>query len=157
MRVTTKSKMDRQAGFTLVELIAVITVLGVLAAAALPKYADLGQEARAATVHAARGALNSTIAMVHGKYLVRRATDGGAILVEGATVALAHGYPSADDGLVAVAGLDKPGSYEATFDGRQLVVSPAGAADRAKCNVTYTEAASSAAPPEVRSTTADCS
>ena len=85
-------KSAAQGGFTLIELIVVIVILGILAATALPRFASLGGEARLASLNAAKGALAATSAMTHGKFLLARS---GTISVEGTevTMNLASGYP----------------------------------------------------------------
>lgn len=100
-------KSNGQAGFTLIELIVVIVILGILAATALPKFASLGGDARLASLQAAKGALSATAAMAKGKYLVNSGADK-TLPVEGALITYTttgNGYPQADLELAEAAGL----------------------------------------------------
>jgi MSHA pilin protein MshA len=164
-------KSSAQAGFTLIELIVVIVILGILAATALPKFADLSGDARLAKMQAAVGAVRSAAAMTHGTWLAAGAPGATAanstsatsvVKAEGAAVAFINGYPDVGgDGaanaavdpatsgiVVAAGGLADYNLTKVAATATMLTVRPDDdTVARPDCYFTYTEPAAAGAAP----------
>lgn len=88
--------MRNEKGFTLIELVVVIVILGILAAVAVPKFVDMQGEARKAALEGIRGSFKAATALVHAKCLVSNTMTDTTITVEdGGTVDVNLGYADA--------------------------------------------------------------
>jgi MSHA pilin protein MshA len=141
-------RLGGNLGFTLIELVVVITILGILAAFAVPRFIALQANARAAAVESLHGALRSASAATHSMWLITR---GATVAMEGATINMVNGYPTyddIDDTLVDAAGF--------AYDPTTGVFSSTGAGSAATCSVTYTPPAVAGSPPSFLLDVSNC-
>lgn len=90
--------MKRQQGFTLIELIVVIVILGILAATAVPKFVDLQVDARSAVIQGVAGSINTAKELVRARWLANGSSTATTVSLDGTTnvnVDTTLGYPAA--------------------------------------------------------------
>ncbi len=142
--------LKRAAGFTVVELVMVILILGILSAVALPRFIDLGSDARRVKAEAIGDSVRAAAQISRAAALVRNAvaasdnTPQSEVVMNSVTVQTHLGYPEATAaGIVAAAGIDVTRdkvtlSGGGTSDNQVLTIGINGASS--SCNIVYTSA-----------------
>jgi len=132
--------MKKQQGFTLIELVMVIVILGILAATALPKFANLQSDARKSSLQGALGSVKSASAITHSASLI---ADSNTVTIEGTSYTLIFGYPATAN-IAELAGLSSTDYVLTTAGTVQL---------RANCLFTYAQPTVANTPPAISAIT----
>ena len=125
-------------GFSLIEIVVVVSLLGMAAAFAVPRFTSLANRTRASEVQALSGRLRDAVQSAHSQFVASGSTLAAAKF-RGKAVVLKNGYPEASNAGIANAVLDW-GGFTTRSAPSFVVFFKTGAPFDAQCSVTYQEA-----------------
>lgn len=157
-------KVSKQQGFTLIELIIVIVLLGILAVTAAPKFLNLQDDARDSTLEGFKGALETAASVVNGKALIQNKSGTAqtpvTVNIGNGTVSVVNGYPEATSANIsALMDFDASGfGVQELASGTGVLIYSTGFADYSTtaptatdspCSVEYTESTATGVRPVI--------
>ncbi|MFA0414355.1 type II secretion system protein [Vibrio renipiscarius] len=140
--------MKRQGGFTLIELVVVIVILGILAVTAAPRFLNLQDDARNASLEGLKGAMAGAAGIVYGSAAINGLEAVSSAQVSGAQgsgdIDIAFGYPKASSTGIgnAVTGIEDWSIVSSESDDTKIVYTfkDQGSTNTENCFVTYKQA-----------------
>lgn len=148
--------MRSQSGFTLIELVTVIVILGILAAFAIPRFSALETQARMSTVNGLSGSVKSAAMISKAVWTANGGAGLTNVSLEGmannVTVNGTTGYPTPDNDGIAKTVSDTSG-FSVNASGNTFEWLLTSATDNTNCKVTYDVGTT---PPTTTTTTNGC-
>ncbi len=149
--------MQRQSGFTLIELVTVIVILGILAAFAIPRFTGLEVQARTAAVNGLAGSVKSASALSKALWIANGNANAPTVQFEGGASALITvnsetGYPAATQAGIGNTVTDTSG-YNFTTGTNTATWNLVSATNQGNCSVTYNN---TNLPPVITTVTTGC-
>ena len=114
--------VSKQKGFTIIELVVVIVILGILSAVAFPRFVNLTTDARVAAVQGFAGGIRSAVGMTQARYFATGNNAAVSVTMADATtiaVAAGNGIPTGATGGIGDAIAGDAGCPDATVGGCQ--------------------------------------
>jgi MSHA pilin protein MshA len=161
--------LTKQKGFTLIELVVVIVILGILAVTAVPKFLDLAGDARVSVMKGVKGSIESAVSMIHAKALVNNKTsETDTVVIDGVFYALVYAYPAAaSSGTGSGTSLANPMGIDGLVVLDDIIVTKgtattdalfqhSGAAVKTTCQLSYADAADKLTRPVITEALGAC-
>lgn len=174
--------MKRQSGFTLIELVVVIVILGILAATAAPKFMNLQSDARISALNGLKASVKSASSMIYSKAILagkEKAASGNKVCANGPEsteasactdeITIAYGYPTADaagiiatlqDGAAACASFTcdegTADDWGYATDNSVLYIFSVNAPDKQNCAIKYTAPTAENPTPKIETASTGC-
>lgn len=153
--------MKRQAGFTLIELVVVIVILGILAITAAPKFLNMQGDARVATLNGMKAAMQSASSMVYSKAVIKgiETSASGSVSSGSTTITTVYGYPAATSAGIGAAlanGTSNDWAQDSTVTSGYALTPSNASSTLTNCYVLYTAATASTAAATVSVVSTGC-